>query len=119
VRADAFSGTRLDRENSMSPRFHTTLRPLFIAPLALAIGCASGLPAVISSSPDKVAVEFDKDGSVKDTAKMAQAECAKVGKSAEFDSVDTSASPKTRIAEYKCVGGKADEADKADKAEGE
>jgi hypothetical protein len=105
VRADAFSGTRLDRENSMSPRFHTVSRPLSIALLALAIGCASGLPAVISSTPDKVSVEFAKDGSVKDTTKMAEEECAKVGKAAEFVNVDTAASPDSRIAHYNCVGG--------------
>jgi hypothetical protein len=81
------------------------LQPLSIALLALAMGCASGLPAVISSSPEKVSVEFDKDGSVRDTAKKAQEECAKVGKSAEFDDVDMTASPKTRIANYNCVGG--------------
>jgi hypothetical protein len=107
VRADAFYGTRLDRENSMSPRLHTVFQPLSIVLLALAMGCASGLPAVISSTPDKVSVEFDKDGSVKDTAKMAREECAKVGKSAEFGNVDTAASPKTRIAHYDCVGGAA------------
>lgn len=89
----------------MSPRFHTVFRPLSIAILALAIGCASGLPTVISSSPDKVSVEFDKDGGVRDTSKKAQEECAKFGKSAEFADVDMTASPKTRIANYNCVGG--------------
>ena len=89
----------------MRPRFHTALQSLSIALFALAIGCASGLPAVISSTPDNVSVEFEKDGSVKDTAKLAGQECAKVGKSAEFEKVDTAASPDSRIAHYNCVGG--------------
>ena len=93
----------------MSRYFHKVLRSLPIALVAggLALGCASGLPAVISSDPDKVSVEFDKDGSVKDTSKLAKEACEKVGRMAEFVNVDTTASPKTRIANYKCVGGEA------------
>jgi hypothetical protein len=87
--------------------FHTVFRSLPIALVAFAIGCASGLPAVITSTPEKVSVEFDKEGSVKDTVKLAEEACAKVGKTAEFANVDTAASPKTRVANYKCVGGAA------------
>jgi hypothetical protein len=93
----------------MYRHFDEVLRslPIALAAAGLALGCASGLPAVISSTPDKVSVEFEKDGSVKDTAKMAGEECEKVGKSAEFASVDTAASPHSRIAHYNCVGGAA------------
>jgi hypothetical protein len=105
VRADVFGGSGLEKEISMSRYAHRFLHLLPIALLASALGCASGLPAVISSSPDRVSVEFAKDGSVKDTSKMAQEACAKVGKTADFDKVDTAASPDSRIAHYNCVGG--------------
>ena len=84
------------------------LKPLMTAAglVAFAIGCASGLPAVISSTPDKVAVEFDPDGGLKDAAALARQECGKLAKSAEFDEVDMTATPKSRIAKYNCVGAK-------------
>jgi hypothetical protein len=81
------------------------LRPLIatIGLASFAIGCAGGLPAVISSTPEGVAVEFDREGSLKEPAELARAECGKVGKRAEFDKVDITATPNSRIAKYKCV----------------
>jgi hypothetical protein len=82
------------------------LRPL-IAAVGLSsftIGCAGGgLPAVISSTPESVAVEFDRESSLKEPAELATAECGKLGKLAEFDKVDITATPNSRIAKYKCV----------------
>ena len=71
---------------------------------SLAIGCAGGgLPAVISSTPDKVAVEFQKDSNLQGPAELAREECGKLGKRAEFDAVDITATPNSRIARYNCV----------------
>jgi hypothetical protein len=70
---------------------------------SFAIGCGAGLPAVISSTPDKVAVEFEREGGLQDAAELARQECGKLGKSAEFDEVDITATPDTRIAKYNCV----------------
>jgi hypothetical protein len=72
---------------------------------SFAIGCAGGakLPAVISSTPENVAVEFDREGSLKEPSELAKAECGKLGKRAEFDKVDITATPNSRIAKFKCV----------------
>jgi hypothetical protein len=81
------------------------LGPL-IATVGLAwftIGCAGGLPAVISSTPDKVAVEFEREGGLQEAAELARSECGKLGKRAEFDEVDITATPNSRIAKYNCV----------------
>ena len=82
------------------------LRP-WIATVGLAsfaIGCAGGgLPAVISSTPETVAVEFDREGSLVEPSELAKAECGKLGKRAEFDKVDITATPNSRIAKYNCV----------------
>jgi hypothetical protein len=81
---------------------------LLIATVGLAsfaIGCAGGggLPAVISSTPESVAVEFDRESSLKEPAELAKAECGKLGKRAEFDKVDITATPNSRIVKYNCV----------------
>ena len=72
---------------------------LTIAPL---MGCASG-PTVLTSTADNVAIEFPSDTTVSSTSELASAGCTKHGKVAEFDSVDATASPKTRVAKYRCV----------------
>ena len=98
-----------------------TLRSLF-ATVALsatfALGCASGLPAVVSSSPEQVSVEFELEGSVTEAGEVAAEECGKHGRVAEFDNVDSVASPKSRIANFRCAdpSGSDDEAG-ADDAE--
>ena len=46
---------------------------------ALTIGCASGLPAVISSTQEKVAVEFDTGDGLSGAAALARDECGKRG----------------------------------------
>ena len=85
----------------MLPRFPQTLKVL-LAIAALSLGCASG-PAVISSTPENIAVEFPKDDTVKSASDLAQKECEKYGKTADFESVDTTASPETRVAKFNCV----------------
>jgi len=83
----------------------TTLQCLFVAALALVLGtaCASGLPALITASQQEVAVEFASDGNLGETSKMAAAECEKFGKTAEFIEVQATATPKSRIAKYRCA----------------
>ena len=85
----------------MLPQFSETHKVL-LAIAALSLGCASG-PAVISSTSENIAVEFPKDDSVKSASDLAQKECEKYGKTADFESVDTTASPKTRVAKFNCV----------------
>jgi hypothetical protein len=73
------------------------------------LGCAGGLPAVVSSSPVAVDVELEREGSVSDATRLAQEECEKHGRVADFDEVDevrgldTPASPGSRIAKFACV----------------
>jgi hypothetical protein len=92
-------------ENPMTCHPPAILRPWIVSfGLAwFAIGCAGGLPAVISSTPESVAVEFERDGSLQEAAELAKAECGKLGKRAEFDKVDITATPNSRIAKYRCV----------------
>ena len=85
----------------MPPRFLVTLQVLVVVG-SLSLGCASG-PAVISSTPENIAVEFPKDGTVKSASDLAQKECEKYGKTADFESVDATASPETRVAKFNCV----------------
>ena len=77
-------------------------RKILLVIAALSLGCASG-PAIITNTPDNIAVEFPSDGTVKDASVLAQKACEGHGKVAEFGSVDATASPKTRIAKFKCV----------------
>ena len=72
------------------------------AVLAIVVGCA-GLPAVVTSNPDRVRIEFALDGSVTEAAELAKEECEKNDKVAEFEAVDTTATPKSRIANFKCI----------------
>ena len=85
----------------MFPRIPEFLQTL-LAIAVLSLGCASG-PGVISSTPTNVAVEFPSDDTVGSAGVLAQKECEKHGKLADFKSVDTTASPKTRIALFNCV----------------
>jgi hypothetical protein len=68
----------------------------------LCLGCAGG-PSLISSTPDAVAVEFPSKSTVSSASVMAQKACKSYGKVAAFDSVDATASPKTRVAKFDCV----------------
>ena len=70
---------------------------------ALTIGCASGLPAVISSTQEKVAVEFDTGDGLSGAAALARDECGKRGKVAEYHKVDVTSTPTSRIVRYNCV----------------
>ena len=79
--------------------FLTTAAALF------AIGCASNFPAVLTSTEDSVAIEFEQTGSLSETTVLAKTECEKHGRTAKFDVVDKTATPTTRTAKYECVGG--------------
>ncbi len=70
-----------------------------------AISCASGLPAVVSSTPSEIAVEYERDGNLKKASKLATAECQRYGLHAEFDSVAPAVSEKSNVAKYRCVKG--------------
>ena len=70
---------------------------------AFAVGCASGLPVASSSTSEKVAVEFNADDGISEAAALAREECGKLGKAAEFDKVDITASSNSRIVRYNCV----------------
>ena len=67
-----------------------------------ALSCASG-PRVISSSPDRVEVELPTQSSVSRASVLAQKACKAHGKVAAFDSVDATASRRTRVARFHCV----------------
>jgi hypothetical protein len=69
----------------------------------LATACGSSLPAVLTSTPETVSVEFDTDGSLSGTKDLATEECAKRGLIPEFDVVETAATPSSRVAKYRCV----------------
>ena len=71
--------------------------------VAFAIGCASGLPAVISSTQEKVAVEFDTGDGLSEAAALAREECGKHGKAAEYHKVDMTSTLNSRIVRYNCV----------------
>ena len=88
----------------MLPRYAQILL-VMLSLAAFSIGCASG-PAVISSTPDRISIEFPNDGTVKDTSALAKKECQGYGKMADFDSVNATASPKTRVATFNCVSEK-------------
>lgn len=70
-----------------------------------AISCASGLPAVISSTPSEISVEYERDGSLKGASDLATAECQRYGLHTEFDSVAPSVSETSNVARYRCVKG--------------
>lgn len=74
-----------------------------IGAVALLVGCASPFPAVLTSTGENVAIEFETEGSLAEATKLAEAECAKTGKMADFDEVDQTATPSTRVARFKCV----------------
>jgi hypothetical protein len=88
-------------ERSLS---HTALRlAAFLAPIPLALACASPGPEVLTSTPDEIAIEFPKNGDLGEATELANAECAKNGRIARFGVVKTAATPKTRVAKYRCI----------------
>ena len=89
----------IKRNHYAQMAFLTTAAALF------AIGCASNFPAVLTSTGDSVAIEFEQTGSLSETTELAKTECEKHGKTPKFDVVDKIATPTTRIAKYECVGG--------------
>lgn len=72
---------------------------------ASAISCASGLPSVISSTPSEIAVEYERDGNLKEASELATAECQRYGLHAEFEAVTPAVSEKSNVAKYRCVRG--------------
>jgi hypothetical protein len=76
---------------------------LAAAALGLSLGCASGLPAVLTSTDSDVAIEFARDGNLSEASKLAQEACEKHGKNAKFEKVDMTATPDTRVAKFTCV----------------
>jgi len=89
------------KRNAMLPRYSKILL-LLLSFAAFSLGCASG-PSVISSTPEKISIEFPNDGTVADASKLAEQGCQGYGKIADFDSVQPTASPKTRVAIFNCV----------------
>ncbi len=85
----------------MNTRFILLLASSLLACFALA--CAGGLPAVVSSNPQRVSVEFELTGTVVDAGKLAAEECEKHGKLSDFEQVDTTATEKSRIANVRCI----------------
>ena len=69
-----------------------------------AISCASGLPAVVSSTSSEVAVEYERDGNLKEASELASSECKRYGLQAEFDSVAPAVSQQSNVAKYRCAG---------------
>ena len=68
-----------------------------------AISCASGLPAVISSTSSEISVEYERDDSLKKASELATEQCNRYGLQAEFDSVAPAVSDKSNVAKYRCV----------------
>jgi hypothetical protein len=68
-----------------------------------AVGCASPYPAVLTSGPEEVAIEFEIKGSLQGATELANAECNKMGKQAAFSAVEQIATPSTRVAKFDCV----------------
>jgi hypothetical protein len=73
--------------------------------VAGAISCAGGLPAVVSSTPAEIAVEYERDGNLKEASKLATSACRRYGLLAQFDSVAPAVSAKSNVAKYRCVQG--------------
>ena len=72
-----------------------------------AISCASGLPAVVSSTPSEVSVEYERDGNLGKASELATAECQRYGLHAEFEAVTPAVSNESNVAKYRCVKGAA------------
>lgn len=72
---------------------------------ASAISCASGLPAVVSSTPSEISVEYERDGNLKKASELATDECQRYGLHAEFEAVTPAVSEKSNVAKYRCVRG--------------
>ena len=70
-----------------------------------AISCASGLPAVVSSTPSEVSVEYERDGNLAKASELAAAECQQYGLHAEFEAVTPAVSNDSNVAKYRCVKG--------------
>jgi hypothetical protein len=70
-----------------------------------AISCASGLPAVVSSTPSEVSVEYERDGNLGKASELATAECQQYGLHAEFEAVTPAVSDQSNVAKYRCVKG--------------
>ena len=85
----------------MNTRFILLLASSLLACFALA--CAGGLPAVVSSNPQGVSIEFELKGTVVDAGKLAAEECEKHGKLADFEQVDPTATATSRIANFRCI----------------
>lgn len=77
--------------------------PVFTIVAAAALVSCSSLPRVVTSTDEAVAVEFDPDDGVASATSSAELACAKFGKMAQFEKVDMTATPDSRIARFKCV----------------
>jgi hypothetical protein len=62
---------------------------------------------VISSTSEKVVVEFDTGYGISEAAALAREECGEHGKLAEYHKVDMTATLNSRIVRYNCVSTKA------------
>ncbi len=84
---------------------NTQFTPLLASSLlaCFALACAGGLPAVVSSNPQRVSIEFELTGTVVEAGKLAAEECEKHGKLSDFEMVDATATQKSRIANFRCI----------------
>ena len=74
---------------------------LALAPIALA--CASGLPALVSATPDEVTIEYAREEGLKNASKLAREECEKLGRTANFEKVTPAVGTDSNVAHYACV----------------
>ncbi len=85
----------------MNTRFILLLTSSLLACFTLA--CAGRFPAVVSSNPQGVSIEFERGGTVSEAGELAAKECEKHGKLANFEQVDPTATEKSRIANFRCI----------------
>jgi hypothetical protein len=88
-------------------QIHQRAGEIFVAALTgaalMGVGCAGGLPMVITSTSDHVSIEFAMDSNLETPAKLAEEECQKSGKQANFIAVDSTATTTSRVANFECV----------------
>jgi hypothetical protein len=86
---------------------NAVLRALIVlaAGVSLASGCAGSLPAVVSSTPDAVSIEYRSDAGLQSAAKLARSECERHGREAEFSDVVRDVTRQSHAAVFRCVSG--------------
>ena len=77
--------------------------PAVVALTAIALACASGLPALVSATPDVVTVEYSREAGLKNASKLAREECQRVGRTANFEKVTPAVGTDSNVAHYACL----------------